>query len=210
MFRSPHTLFDQHVVLNVEIEWQDLLNSIPLLLSCDDPAAGDLLSLIGECCFVKEVVIAIQKAVERLEVSFNSDDDGFEEVEQKSHQQAASSPVVCLSILTGIYAACESFSFLIQAKATDDTAIPKLKLRKKTVLDTLRPFLAELETVNVIVEFTVSTEEGRALISVTASLVKRADTWVKGIPDAKEEDALGCIVRIIERNLLLKDLSCIF
>ena len=45
---------------------------------------------------------------------------------------------------------------------------------------------------NVNAEFTVSTEEGRALISATASLVKRADQWVKGIPDAKEEDALGC------------------
>ena len=29
MFRSPRTLFDQHAVLNVEIELQDLLNSIP-------------------------------------------------------------------------------------------------------------------------------------------------------------------------------------
>ena len=63
---------------------------------------------------------------------------------------------------------------------------------------------------NVNAEFTVSTEEGRALLSVTASLVKRADQWVEGILDAKEEDALGCTVRIIERDFLLKDLSCIF
>ena len=81
---------------------------------------------------------------------------------------------------------------------------------KKTALDTHRSFLAELETMNVIAEFTVSTEEGRALISAMASLVKRADQWVKGIPDAKEEDALGCTVCTIERNFLLKDLSCIF
>ena len=121
MFRSPRTLFDQHVVLNVEIELQDPLNSIPLLLSCDDPAAGDLLSLIGECCFVKEVVIAVQEAVVRLEVSFNSDNDEFEEVEQKVPQQAASSSVVRLSILTGLYTAWELFSFSIHGKTTDDT-----------------------------------------------------------------------------------------
>ena len=107
--------------MNVEIELQDPLTSIPLLLSCDDPAAGDLLSLIGECCSAKEVVIAVQEAVERLEVSFNPDDDGIEEVEQKSPQQAASSPVFCLSILTGLYAACEPFPLLIHGKATDDT-----------------------------------------------------------------------------------------
>ena len=91
MFESPRTLFNQHIVLNVEIEFQDPLNSIPLLLSYDDPAVGDLLSLIGECCSKKEVVIAVQEAVERPEVSSNSDDDGFEEVEKKSPQQAASS-----------------------------------------------------------------------------------------------------------------------
>ncbi|EDQ98039.1 uncharacterized protein LACBIDRAFT_336329, partial [Laccaria bicolor S238N-H82] len=162
MFRSP--------------QLQDPLNSIPLLLSCDDPVAGELLSLIGECCSAKEVVISVQEAVERLEVSLNADDDGFEEVEQEIPRQAASSPVVRLSILTGLYAA----------------SIPRLKLRKKTAPDTLRPLLTELETVNLMAGSTASTEEGRALISATASLVKRAAQWVKGIPDAKEEDALGC------------------
>ena len=107
MFRSPRTLFDQHVVLNVEIELQDPLNSIPLLPSCDDPAAGDLLSLIGECCSAKEPVITVQEAVERLEVSFNSDHDGFEEVDQKVPQQAASSPIVCLSLLTCVRGCCK-------------------------------------------------------------------------------------------------------
>ena len=49
---------------------------------------------------------------------------------------------------------------------------PKAEAAKKIALDTLRPLLADLETVNVIAEFTVSTEEGRALISATVSLVK--------------------------------------
>lgn len=105
--------------MNVEIGLQDPLNSIPLLLSCDAPAAGDLLSLIGEFCSAKEVVIAVQEAVERLEASFNSDDDEFEEVGQKVPQQAPSSPVARLSILTRLYAACELFSFSIQGKAID-------------------------------------------------------------------------------------------
>jgi len=64
--------------------------------------------------------MAVQEAVERLEVSFNFDDDESEEVEQKVLQQAASSPVVRLSILTGLYAACKFFSFSIQGKAIDD------------------------------------------------------------------------------------------
>ncbi|EDR02088.1 uncharacterized protein LACBIDRAFT_332712 [Laccaria bicolor S238N-H82] len=168
MFRSPRTFSDLTPYI-------DLLNSISLLLLCNDPAAGDLLPLIGECCSAKEVVIAIQEAVERLEVSLNADNDGFEEVEQKVPQQAASSPVVRLSILTGLYAA----------------SIPRLKLRKKTAPDTLRPLLTELETVNLMAGSTASTEKGRALISAMASLVKRAAQWVKGILDAKEEDALG-------------------
>jgi hypothetical protein len=44
---------------------------------------------------------------------------------------------------------------------------------------------------NVMAGPKASTEEGRALISATASLVKRATEWVKGSPDAKEEDVLG-------------------
>ena len=63
---------------------------------------------------------------------------------------------------------------------------------------------------SVMAGSTASTEEGRALISATASLVKSADHWVKGMPDAKEEDALGCTVRIIERGFLLRELSCMF
>ena len=62
---------------------------------------------------------------------------------------------------------------------------------------------------NVMAGSTASTEEGRALISATASLVKRAAQWVKGIPDAKEEDALGCTVRIIEIDFVFKGLSYI-
>jgi hypothetical protein len=75
-----------------------------------------LLSLIGECCSAKEAVIGVHEAVERLGVSYNADDGGFEEVEQKVPQQAASSPVVRLSILTGLYAACELSSFRFTGK----------------------------------------------------------------------------------------------
>ncbi|EDR06734.1 uncharacterized protein LACBIDRAFT_299557 [Laccaria bicolor S238N-H82] len=159
------------------------------------PPAANLLSLIGECCSAKEVVIAVQEAVERLEALFNSDDDGSEEVEQESPQQAASSPVVCLSILTGLYAA----------------SIPRLKLRKKTAPDTLRPLLTELENVNVMAGPTASTEQGRALISATASLVKRAAQWVKDISDAREEDALGCtkLMKILLDQTLTAYAHCI-
>ena len=85
-----------------------------------------------------------------------------------------------------------------------------MKFRKETALDTLQLLLTELEIVNVMAGSTASTEEGRALILATASLVKRAEQLARGIPDAKEEDALGCTVRTIEIDFLCKDLSCIF
>ena len=37
---------------------------------------------------------------------------------------------------------------------------PKAEAAKESSPDSLRPLLSELETVNVIAEFTVSTEEG--------------------------------------------------
>jgi hypothetical protein len=64
--------------------------------------------------------------------------------------------------------------------------------------------------VNVMAGPRASTEEGRALISATASLVKRATEWVKGTLDAKEEEVLECTVRIIEIDFLFKDFTYIF
>ena len=43
---------------------------------------------------------------------------------------------------------------------SDPKAEQRLKLRKKTAPDTLRPLLTELETVNVMAGSAASTEEG--------------------------------------------------
>ena len=53
---------------------QNPLDALPLLLPCADQAAQDILSLVGECSSSKELVIAVQEAIERVESSLDGDD----------------------------------------------------------------------------------------------------------------------------------------
>jgi hypothetical protein len=48
------------------------LDVLPLLLSCPDPAAQDLITLIGKHGSAKEIIIAVQEGVGQLQIS---DDD---------------------------------------------------------------------------------------------------------------------------------------
>jgi hypothetical protein len=53
---------------------QSPLDTLPILLPCVDQAAQDILALMGEWSASKEVVIAVQEAIERMESSFDEDD----------------------------------------------------------------------------------------------------------------------------------------
>ncbi|KAG6806432.1 hypothetical protein H0H93_003025, partial [Arthromyces matolae] len=53
----------------------DPLNTVPILLPCKDPAAREILSLIGECGSAKEMIVALQEATEHLVVALDADDD---------------------------------------------------------------------------------------------------------------------------------------
>jgi len=55
------------------------LNSLPLLLRIDDPAARDLISLLSECGSAKEVVMAVQEILEGLQRSFHDEESDREE-----------------------------------------------------------------------------------------------------------------------------------
>lgn len=56
------------------------MNLLSVLLECKDPAARDLIAVMGECSSAKEVIIAVQeeteKIINRLE---EGEDDGWED-----------------------------------------------------------------------------------------------------------------------------------
>lgn len=71
---------------------------IPTILPAHGEAARDIMTLVGNNCSVKEVIIAIQEAVERIQSSLYSEDDDEEE---------RTSFVAQLDSLISLYASCE-------------------------------------------------------------------------------------------------------
>jgi hypothetical protein len=90
------------------------LNTLPVLLPCNDPAARDILTVIGECGSAKEVVMAIQEAVEQLERLLDSDEavvdndaDDEEECTSLEGKSGLNSPITQLTILIDLYGSCK-------------------------------------------------------------------------------------------------------
>lgn len=85
------------------------------MLLSNEPAARNIISVISECGSAKEVVMAVQEAVERLEHSLEndgeeSDADGKGDLQESSNKQLPSSPLDQLILLIEIYAAGEQTS----------------------------------------------------------------------------------------------------
>ncbi len=87
---------------------------IPLLLPCYDLEARNIISLIGNCCSAKEVVMTVQEAMEGLERTLGKDDndDNDEKGVAKDgdvlHSKKQSSAIVQLLILMDLYSSGES------------------------------------------------------------------------------------------------------
>ena len=82
------------------------MNTIPLLLRCNDPAARDIISLVGECGSAKEVVMTVQEAAERLEHSLEQEEE--DESDEEGSQPKSTSLIDQLLILIDLYASGES------------------------------------------------------------------------------------------------------
>jgi uncharacterized protein YoaH (UPF0181 family) len=77
---------------------------IPVLLTTQDEAVKEIMDLIANSCSTKEIVIAVQEAVERIQNDFAS---GWDEDEG---QESGMSLVVQLGTLIFLYSSCE-FNF---------------------------------------------------------------------------------------------------
>ncbi|KAF8157056.1 hypothetical protein B0H34DRAFT_483918 [Crassisporium funariophilum] len=174
------------VVTSGAMSHLDPLNTIPMLLPYDDPAARELIAAMGECGLAKEVVMAAQEAVERLERLLHSDDDEGNDEEQLSETNEMTSsgttPPKKSSILTQL-------TLLVDLYAS---AIPRLKLRRKSTVDTLRPLLQDLGAVLQLACHRGTIDEGRAIISSVGKLVEKAFDWVASVSEIDSEDGLTC------------------
>jgi len=155
---------------------------LPLLISCDDPAARDLINLIGECGSAKEVIMAVQEAAEKLERAFEEDSDGEDEDESKigsPKPHRTTSNVGQLKIMLELYASGEFHSVFTRFHSFRycSVAIPRTKLRRKSASETIRPLFKELEHILQISGSRASCQEARTILSSTALLARSIHSW---------------------------------
>ena len=67
-------------------------------------------------------------------------------------------------------------------------AISRMKLRRKSALDTLRPLLKELQKVIRLAVPTLTTHEGRTIISGIAVLCRKIAKWAETMAGGEQED----------------------
>ncbi|KAF9525400.1 hypothetical protein CPB83DRAFT_897004 [Crepidotus variabilis] len=147
-----------------ESTYLDPLDMLPILLPCSDPAAAEIVSLIGECGSAKEVVIAAQEAAERLRRSFeldgedeeNQDAQPIDDYENQSRQ---------LFALINLYS----------------SAISRLKLRRKSPSETIRPLLKELESLLSVSAPFLKVNHTRMTLSLCVELVLVCHKWAMSV-----------------------------
>ena len=81
------------------------MDVIPLLLPLGDASAKDILALLGACAPAKEVIIAVQEGMERLERAYADESD---EEDDDDETKTLSVPAQ-LNVLIGLYASCMFF-----------------------------------------------------------------------------------------------------
>ncbi|KAL5498720.1 hypothetical protein ACEPAH_2075 [Sanghuangporus vaninii] len=128
----------------------DALHAVPLLLDIDDPAADEILSLLSECGNAKETVMAVQESLERLYHDLISSDD---------------------------FGGIKAFLRLERLFHLYIGAIPRLKLRRRSASEILKPLFSNVVPVVESVGGYFKRSEYDTLAHLTCRLVSCTSSW---------------------------------
>ncbi|KAJ7151235.1 hypothetical protein C8R46DRAFT_914450 [Mycena filopes] len=154
---------------------------LPHLLPSRQPAAQNLIALIGGCGSAKEAVIAVQEILERVDAALNLEDEEEEEADA-GHASAIDQLVTLISLY--------------------NSAIPRLKLRKKTPSETIRPLLPQIQSAMQLAGSRLSRSQGCEIITGVSQLSRTVVSWAT---DLNQQDVVVC--REILQELLDTALS---
>ncbi|KAJ7302364.1 hypothetical protein DFH08DRAFT_905432 [Mycena albidolilacea] len=155
------------------------LSILPHLLPSRQLAAKNLISLIGECGNAKEVVIAVQEALERVDSALNEEEDDPDD----SNSESPSDQLISLIHLY-------------------NSAIPRLKLHKRSPSETIRPLLSQLESTIHLAGSRLRRDQGRGIITSVSQLSLNVLSWEAGLTS---DDSAAC--KVILNSLLDTALS---
>ncbi|KII84620.1 hypothetical protein PLICRDRAFT_354784 [Plicaturopsis crispa FD-325 SS-3] len=139
---------------------------------------------MGECSNAREVMLAVQEAVERLESQLSSELD--EDAENEADNTAVSPPEQLIRLVL-LYAA----------------SIPRLKERgKKTPAETVNSLLYGLESAVGLASSYSTKSSGRDLISAVSQFISKSVAWVAAMTNTAHDQQHYVTLERSLRNLL--------
>jgi hypothetical protein len=166
---------------------------LPHLLPSRQLAAKNLISLIGECGNAKEVVIAVQEALERVDSALNEEDDPDD-----NNSESPSDQLISL-----IHLYNSGMSLGREDLFTETyTAIPRLKLHKRSPSETIRPLLSQLESTIHLAGSRLRRDQGRGIITSVSQLSLNVLSWETGLTS---DDSAACKVGCLFNPSYLAD-----
>ncbi|KAF4581707.1 hypothetical protein EYR40_002723 [Pleurotus pulmonarius] len=126
--------------------------------------------LIGQNGSSKELLIAIQEAVERLQGSIRSESDFTDQP----------SPTIQLAVLAKLYS----------------LSIPRLKSRRRTPEDTLGPLLSDLQSALRLCASEATQEDALILVRNVFEMIQSALLWMQGMDDCSSDVITSCITQL--------------
>ena len=140
--------------------------------------------------------MAVQEAVEQLERLFDSD-EAMEDNDARPRDDCTSlagkfklnSPITQLTILIDLYGSCKfRIGWFTYPSECRNIALHRMKLRRRSAPDALRPLLKELQAIIQLAVPTLTTQDGRAIISGVTLLCQNTAKWAETIAGDEHED----------------------
>ncbi|KAI6127895.1 hypothetical protein EDD16DRAFT_217290 [Pisolithus croceorrhizus] len=144
-------------------QYLEPLTVLPVLLSCSDDHAKELVRICGLRNSAKEIMVVVQEAIEEVRWYYH---DGDEETRGKS----ITAPV---QRLIGLILLCTA-------------AIPRLRFGKRTPFQLAGPIVLDISTLIPFTAQDATKQEGRLLIREAAGLVRALQPWASA--SASEDD----------------------
>ncbi|KAJ7053285.1 hypothetical protein C8F01DRAFT_552006 [Mycena amicta] len=160
----------------------DPLTILPPLLQTRRSGANDLIALVGECGSAKEIVIAVQEILERVARALA--------VEEEDDSDDSTPPAQQLLSLIRL----------------SNSAIPRLKLRKKSPSETLKPLLSQLGRTIHLAGPQLTRDQGREVLSGLCQLSGNAFVWAQ---DHNSGEDVGLLLKSIVDSALSDCSHCI-
>ncbi|KDQ08144.1 hypothetical protein BOTBODRAFT_59496 [Botryobasidium botryosum FD-172 SS1] len=158
----------------------DLLPFIRRSMPLEGHFTQDLVNLIGEYASPREILVAVEEALEHIRSVAESEEEGEDE-----HHDSTAQELILLMSLSAL-------------------SIPRQPLRRRTHSGLLAAYVTPISDTIECISTTVPEEEkGRLIIASVSDLIIGLAQWAKDVPDS--EDAQKC--RRILNDLLLRTLS---